>query len=207
VRKSITINTILAFLSLCVFILGYYFLRYPDEFNIMRYIRDAEWKEYGLVVLGLVVAAAILSFLPLKRYKQKTKLAIFLAALQGLLLVIATFKLVDTFKQNKQELDKLITEYKEKAAADIKNGFIELEYAGGLEIPNEQELRMRPAIDSVRRLYGFSYRNSGCIISSDLIMAQEEYEKLTKPYLDKRNGRGWEKRMEQQIEEVRQKYR
>jgi hypothetical protein len=100
-----------------------------------------------------------------------------------------------------------LTEYKEKAAADIKNGFIELEYAGGLELPNEQELRMQSAIDSVRKVYGFSYKNSGCIISSELIMAQEEYERLTKPFLNKRNGPGWEKRMEQQMEEVRQKYR
>jgi len=127
--------------------------------------------------------------------------------LQGLLLLMAVIKMTLTYQQNKSELVKLITESREKAAADIKNGFIELEYVGGLEIPNEQELRMRSALDSVRKLYGFSYKNSGCIISSDLIMAQEEYERLTRPYLDKRNGSGWEKRMEQQIEEVRQKYR
>ncbi len=207
VRKWIIINTTLAFLILNVFILGYYFLRYPDDFNIMRYIKDAEWKGYGLTILGLIVAAAILSFLPLRNYEQKTKAAIFLVALQGLLLSLSVFKMVDAFKQNKNELDKLITEYREKADADIKKGFIEVEYAGGLELPNEQELKMGPAIDSVRRLNGFSYRNSGCIVSSDLIMAQEEYEKLTKPYLDKRNGPGWEKRMEQRIAEIRKKYR
>gem|GEM_PF-4236194 len=205
--KLTIINTVLAFLGLSVFILGYYFIWYPDEFNIMRYLKDAEWKEYGLTVGGLVIAAGIMSFLPLRNYGQKTKGALFLAVLQGLLLLIGVIKLIQTYQQNKRELANLMDEYREKAATDMRNGFIELESAGGLELLNEQELRMRLAIDSVRKIYGFSYTNSGCIISSDLIMAQEEYERLTRPYLDKRNGPGWEKKMELQIEEVRQKYR
>jgi hypothetical protein len=96
-----------------------------------------------------------------------------------------------------------MTEFRRKADADIKSGFINLEYAGGLEFPDSRELMIRTEIDSIRRLYGFSYSNSGCIVSSDLILAQAEYEKRTKPFLDKRNGRGWEKKMELAIESGR----
>jgi Na+/H+-translocating membrane pyrophosphatase len=207
VRKLIIANFALAFLVIGVFILGYYFLQYPDDFNISRYIRRAEWQSFGLIFLGLIIGAVALSFLPINNYSQKRKSAIFLAALQGLFLLFLIFQMIDTYKQNKTERDNLVAEYREKADADIKKGFIEIEYAGGLELLNEQELKMRAVEDSVRGLYGFSYRNSGCFISTALVVAQEEYENLTKPYLNMRNEPGWEKRMEQQIEELRNKYR
>ena len=204
-RKLIITNAILAFLLINVFVLGYYFFQYPDDFNISRYIRDAEWKPFGLIYLGLVVGAIALSFLPIKNYSRKRKAAIFLAALQGIFLAFFIFKMVDTYKENKNDYNNLLAEYKSKAATDIKAGFIEIDYAGGLEIPNLQEQKMHAEMDSIRRTYGLSYKNSGCIVSAALIKAQKEYERLTEPYLEKRNGPGWEKRMEQQIEAIRRK--
>lgn len=160
-----------------------------------------------MIYLGLVVGAFALSFLPLKNYSRKRKAAIFLAALQSIFLSFFMFKMIDAYRDNKKDFNNLLAEYQSKADADIKSGFIEIDYAGGLELPSLQEQKMRAEIDSIRRTYGLLYRNSGCIVSAALIKAQEEYERLTKPYLDKRNGLGWEMRMEQQIEEVRQKYR
>jgi hypothetical protein len=206
-RKLIITNAILAFLLVSVFILGYYFFQYPDDFKISRYIKGAEWRPFGLIYLGLVVGAFTLSFMPLKNYSRKRKAAIFLAALQGIFLSFFIFKMVDSYRENRKDFNNLLTEYQSKADADLKSGFIEIDYAGGLELPSLQEQKMRAGIDSIRRTYGLSYRNSGCIVNAALIKAQEEYERLTKPYLDKRNGPGWERRMEQQIEEVRQKYR
>ena len=206
-RRLIIINSILTFLLLIVFILGYYLLEYPDDFDISRYIRDAEWKPFALTVFGLVIAAIALSFLPLTKYNQKRKATIFFAALQGLFLSLFVFKMLANYKQNKKEFDDLLSQYKEKAAADVKSGFIEIEYAGGLELADEREQKMGDEIDSVRRTYGLSYRNSGCIVSAALIKAQEEYERLTKSYLDKRNGPGWEERMNGQIEAIRTSYR
>lgn len=206
-RKLIITNAILAFLFLGVFVLGYYFFQYPDDFNISRYLRDAEWKPLGLIYLGLVVGAIALSFLPIKNYSRKRKVTIFLAALQSIFLTFLIFKMANAYKENKTAYNNLLTEYKSKAATDIKSGFIEIDYAGGLEIPNLQEQKMYAEVDSIRRTYGFSYRNSGCIVSAALIKAQEEYERLTKPYLDNRNGPGWEERMKQQIEAIRRNYR
>lgn len=206
-RKLIITNIILAFLLIGVFVLGYYFFRYPDDFNISRYIRNAEWKPFGLIYLGLIVGATALSFLPIRNWSRKKKISIFLATLQVIFLSFSIFKMIDTYRQNKNEFNSLLAEYKSKADADIKSGFIEIDYAGGLELPNLREQKMGAEMDSVRRTFGLSYRNSGCIVSAAIIKAQEEYERLTKPYLDKRNGPGWEERMERQIEEIRRKYR
>ncbi len=205
-RRLIIINSILSFLLLAVFILGYYFLEYPDDFDISRYIRNAEWKPFAQTVFALVIAAIALSFLPVKNHSQKRKATILFAALQGLFLSLLVFKMVATYKQNKKEFDDLVYQYKEKADADIKSGFIVIDYAGGLELPDEREQEMHEKIDSVRRTYGLSYRNSGCILSAALVKAQEEYERLTKPYLNKRNGPDWEERMNEQIEAIRNSY-
>lgn len=206
-RKLIITNSILAFLLIGVFILGYYFLMYPDDFTINRYIRDAEWTAFGLTFLGIFVGAIALSFLPIKNYNQKSKMAIFLVVLQGIFLVFLLFNVVVTYKQNKNYFNNLLSEYQQKADADIKSGFIEIEYAGGFELADEREPKMRIKIDSVRRTFGLSYKNSGCIVSAAITKAQEEYERLTKPYLDKRNGLGWKERMDQQIQTIRHKYR
>jgi hypothetical protein len=37
------------------------------------------------------------------------------------------------------------------------------------------------------------------------LRAQSEYEVLTEPYLDQRNGKDWKRRMNKQIEEIRKK--
>lgn len=206
-KKLIIANFILTFLLTGVFILGYYFLQYPDDFNFSEYIKYAEWKFFCLVFFGLVIGAIALSFLPVKNYNQKRKVAIFLAALQGVSLALFLFKMDNTYTKNKKEFDDLVMQYRKKANADIKSGFIEIEYAGGLELPKEREQIMSAEIDSIRRTYGLSYRNSGCIVSSALVKAQDEYVRLTKSFLDKRNGLGWEERMEQQIEKIYQKYR
>lgn len=100
-----------------------------------------------------------------------------------------------------------MSEYTTKAEADINSGLIKIEYAGGLELPLAKEQEMNEKIDSITRTYGVTYRNSGCIIAASLTKAQEEYVQLTKPFLDKRNGVGWETKMKSQIVEIQNNYR
>src|SRR5688500_8122162 len=100
-RNIIIINAILVFLLIGVFILGYYFFQYPDDLNISRYIRDAEWKPFGLIYSGLVFGAIALSFLSIKNYSRKRKMAIFLAALQAIFLSFFVFKMADAYRQKK----------------------------------------------------------------------------------------------------------
>jgi hypothetical protein len=49
-------------------------------------------------------------------------------------------------------------------------------------------------------------RNIGCMVTAPLLKAQSEYEQLTAPFLDRRNGPGWKHRMELQIENIRMDY-
>jgi hypothetical protein len=51
--------------------------------------------------------------------------------------------------------------------------------------------------------YGLENRNIGCMITAPLLKAQSEYEQLTAPFLDRRNGPGWKRRMDAEIESIR----
>ncbi len=206
-KKLIITNCILTFSLTSVFVSGYYLILYPDDFNLIRYSKDAEWQSYGLAFLGLLTGAFVLSFLPIKKYNQITRVAIFFAILQSVFLLVLVFKMGFTYKNNRNDLANLMAQYRIKAIADIRKGFIEVEYTGGLELPSGPELNISAEIDSVRRLYGYSLRNSGCIVSAALIKSQEEYKRLTRAYLNNRNGPGWEQKMEQEIQEVRSRYR
>ena len=173
---------------------------------MVRYIETAEWKAFVLILCLSFLGAFILSFLPIKAFSQKRKMAAFFAALQGIILSLFIFETVDNYEQNRKELNDQLSYYRAKATRDIKKGFIEIEYAGGLEFPTAQELNMRVEEDSLRKLYGFSYRNSGCTVGAAIQTAQEEYERMTKPFLNQRNGPQWERRLEEQIKHVRKKY-
>lgn len=53
------------------------------------------------------------------------------------------------------------------------------------------------------KTYGLESRNIGCMGTAPLLKVQSEYEQLTAPYLDRRNGSGWKHRMDIQIENIR----
>lgn len=206
-KKLIISNSVLLLLVITVFIFGYYFIQYPEDFRLSWQLRQAEWRPFLFILIAISVAAMLLSFLPIIKLRFKKKVFIFLAAFQLLFLSFMFFRMVDAYIKNKKEFEILLSKYKKKAESDIKSGRIEIEYAGGLELPLEKDRKMNEEIDSVGRVYGLTYRNSGCIISASLIKSQEEYVRYTKPYLDKRNGAGWEVRMKKQIEQIQNKYR
>jgi hypothetical protein len=192
---------------LTVFIFGYYFVQYPEDFNLIKVIRNAEWRELGLTLLILIIASALLASIPMRKLSFKRKFLILLASFQLIFLSAMLFKMLDTYWDNKKVFEHLLLEYREKAKTDIKSGLIKIEYGGGLELPLEKEKEMNEKIDSVTRTYGVTYRNSGCIIAASLTKAQDEYVRLTKPFLDRRNGVGWEAKMKNQIAEIQNNYR
>ncbi|HEU4633787.1 MAG TPA: hypothetical protein VFS22_07380 [Flavisolibacter sp.] len=206
--RLVIINIVFLLLILSAFIPGYYFIQYPDDFTFTNYIRHAEWRSLGFVLLALVVASALLSGIALREHKPRRRFLIFLAAFQLFFFLFLACRMLDTYVRNKKEFDGLITEYRKKAESDIRTGFIVIDYAGGLELPgSETEQKMQKEMDSVRKTFGLAYRNSGCIVLPALLKAQKEYIRLTKPFLNKRNGANWEEKMEKGIQAIRNQYR
>ena len=186
-----------------IFIFGYYFINYPEEFHLVEIIKDAEWKIFSLIIFAIFISSVVLAFLPIKKYRFGNRFLTILAGLNALFISFLIFKGFNSFLNNKKGLDHLILDYKKKAADDMKAGLITIEYGGGfLMPPDEKEQKMKNEIDSLTQTYGLIYQHSGCIISASLTKAQEEYRKCTKPYLDKRNGSDWEAKMEKQIAKI-----
>ena len=67
---------------------------------------------------------------------------------------------------------------------------------------NKQEIQ-KNKIDSIYKDYGLYLQNLGCVIGDKKMdKSTKEYYKITDPFLDKRNGKGWEEKMKKEIENI-----
>lgn len=93
--------------------------------------------------------------------------------------------------------------YVQQAKKDIKNSLVNYKYAGGLTIL-KYDKRAYEKIDSIRKNYGIIIDNTGCQVDLIEKEGQIKYEEIVTPYLEKRNGKGWEKRMRNEIEIIKE---
>lgn len=50
--------------------------------------------------------------------------------------------------------------------------------------------------------YGLNIYSLGCVISRQTFIFTKKYNNLTRPYLEKRNGKGWKEKMEKELNEI-----
>jgi len=65
----------------------------------------------------------------------------------------------------------------------------------------EQKLRK-----NIHKKYGLYETNLGCMIDKQTSILSKEYKKITNPYLEKRNGKGWKGKMEKEIDSINKIY-
>ncbi|MFY7815507.1 MAG: hypothetical protein ACOVRK_10015, partial [Chryseobacterium taeanense] len=95
------------------------------------------------------------------------------------------------------------------AKEDIKKDNVTYRFSGGFSIP-EYDAETLNKIDSIRKKYGINYENTGCTVDAIDMEGQKRYEETVKPYLDKRNGKGWAEKMNREIDNLKKiniKYR
>ena len=189
-----------------VSVFGMYFINYPMKFDVCETIRDIDWKYLFFLVLGMIILSLIFAMFPFKNLSYGNKFQKILLFLSILILIYILYFSTATFIKNKIELKKIEKEYIEQAQKDIKNDNVTFNYAGGLTLPVFDE-KIYQKIDSIRKNYGIVYNNTGCIVDFKEIEAQKKYENIVKPYLEKRNGKNWEKKMSVEIENVMRDYR
>jgi hypothetical protein len=68
----------------------------------------------------------------------------------------------------------------------------------------EYNNRTYKKIDSIRKNYGINIDNTGCQVELIEKEGQIKYEEMVIPYLEKRNDKGWEKRMRNEIEIIKE---
>jgi len=119
-----------------------------------------------------------------------------------LFLISIIYYSADVFIKIKKEIAKREKEYIIKAKEDIKNDNVTFEYSGGLQIISDSQ-KIINKTDSIQKKYGISYKNLGCTIFPIEVEARQKYDETVKPYLEKRNGKNWESKMNAELEEMR----
>lgn len=97
-----------------------------------------------------------------------------------------------------------MTEYRDMAFHDIETDSVKT-FGFGLPLPPKDSLQL---LRNNKRLtiykkYGLYVKNLGCIIGDkELDEATDEYKKITNPYLEKRNGKGWREKLKKEIKSI-----
>lgn len=104
----------------------------------------------------------------------------------------------------KPKSNSLLTEYKNKAYNDIKADSVKM-FGFGLPLPPRDSLSLLRINKKtvIYEKYGLFKENLGCIVGDkEMDKATTEYHKITGVYLKKRNGKGWEERMQKEIDNI-----
>lgn len=104
-----------------------------------------------------------------------------------------------------KEISRAEHKYIKQAEKDIKNDLITFKYSGGFSLP-QYDQKTTQKIDSIYKKYGIMYKDTGCIIDLVENEAQKKFEETVKPYLEKRNGTGWEIKMKKEISNIKKFY-
>lgn len=203
-KKIIYWNIAVFILIFMAAIVAFYGYNYPTRF---RFVYD--FNDYGLgfillIIIGIAISAALVASLDFKKLDFKNKFFRVVLLLNSLVLFFTIYEGLDGFLQNRKVLTDLENEYIRQAKTDIQNDQITYRFAGGLELPMDTEKTIQK-IDSIHQKYGLTYFNTGCTILEINNKAQEKYKITVKPYLEKRNGKDWESKMNKEIAKIRGK--
>ncbi|MBP7499718.1 MAG: hypothetical protein KA796_07625 [Chryseobacterium sp.] len=168
------------------------------KFDFQFAIQDSNWIMLIIIISSLAVFALVLGFLKIKQLDFQR---IFLC-FNILLLIFIIYYSVDIFIKTKKEIAKREKEYIIKAKEDIKNDNVTFEYSGGLQLISDSQ-KILDKTDSIQRKYGISYKNLGCMMFPIEVEARQKYDETVKSYLEKRNGKNWESKMNSEIEKMR----
>lgn len=194
-------NILALLLIVFVYTFGDFFSNYPlDIRHIEKALEYVVWDYLVYLIVGTLLVSFLLALLLRKRRGLKiAHLQTFFVLNSGVLVYLVGM-VGYLFVSNVIEVSEMRDEYRKQANEDIRNDNVTFRYAG-LEVELHSS-SVTSKIDSICRIFGVSYYNTGCMINDNDIVAQETYDELVQPYLDKRNGVDWEERMNQQIEEI-----
>lgn len=201
-KKLLTINIVVLFLLIVSHILGNYLILYPIKFDFRKVVSESK-PLYLLVALALFALIAwLISHLKIKNLKPENKFLLVYTILCGVLLSYIIYFDVNTYISTRKAIKETENKYIQQAKEDIKKDNVTYQFSGGFSIP-VYDAETLNKIDSIRKKFGISYENTGCTIDAIDMEGQKKYEETVKPYLEKRNGKGWEERMDREISNLK----
>ncbi|MCD2425465.1 hypothetical protein LQ567_21960 [Niabella pedocola] len=175
-------------------ICSYYAFSYPLPFDIAYLAKLVEWRPLLLLYLALLLFAFTLAFVISRRHsfiRVFFKIASILQVMAALLFM--ALGLTGIYKTH-QKYKEMIWETKKRAENDIQKDAVTF-VSYGLPVYDSTDLKK----DSIRARYGIS-TSFYCVLGPIEEKADAYYEQLTADYLNKRNGRGWKKRMQKELD-------
>lgn len=203
-KKIIYLNIAVFILIFIAAIVAFYGYNYPTRFRLVYDFKDYGLEIILLILIVILIAAALVASLDIKNLDFKNKFFRIILILNSFVLFFTIYEGLDGFFENRKVLTDLENEYIQQAKIDIKNDQVTYRFAGGLELPMYTEKTIQK-IDSIHQKHGVTYFNTGCISLEIYNKAQEKYEITVKPYLEKRNGKDWEIKMNEEIEKIKEK--
>lgn len=201
-KKLLRIAIAVLFLLIGVHTLGNYLILYPIKFDFWTVISESQ-PHYLLFILAFFVLISwLISHIRIKNLSPKNRFLLAFTVLCGIMLLWISYYDLNTFFNTRKAIIKSENEYIQQAKEDIKNDQVTFRFIGGFELPNNDR-KMDVKIDSIQKKYGIKSENTGCTIDEIDTKAQEKYIETVKPYLEKRNGKGWESKMQNEINKLK----
>ncbi|WP_288460563.1 hypothetical protein [uncultured Chryseobacterium sp.] len=201
-KKLLRINIAVLFLLIVVYTLGNYLILYPIKFDFLTVISESQPHYLLFIIAFFVLISWLISHLRIKNLSPKNRFLLAFTILCGIMLLWIGYYNLSTFFNTRKVITKIENEYIQQAKEDIKNDQVTFRFTGGFELPNNDR-KMDVKIDSIQKKYGIKSENTGCTIDEIDSKAQEKYIETVKPYLEKRNGKGWESKMQNEINKLK----
>lgn len=189
------ILNVIAFLLLVVAIIaGCNSFLYPAPFAVIPLLKQVEWKSFLLLYTALLLIAFTFSCIlssqyPFQKTFFKTLLTLHIAAIISVSIIAFL-----TLNKKRSALRELFPELEKQAARDIEADSIRY-MSYGFPIPDSNYIRR----DQIMAKYGI-YHTPICTIDPIFERRNLYYERLTQNHLDKRNGKNWKMKMQNELE-------
>ncbi|HAO08731.1 MAG TPA: hypothetical protein DCQ50_17530 [Chryseobacterium sp.] len=201
-KKLLRISLAVLFLLIVVHTLGNYLILYPMKFDFWTVISESQPQYLLFIIAFFVLISWLISHLRIKNLSPKNRFLLAFTILCGILILWIGYFNLNTYFNTRKVITKIENEYIQQAKEDIKNDQVTFRFTGGFELPNNDR-KMDVKIDSIQKKYGIKSENTGCTIDEIDSKAQEKYIETVKPYLEKRNGKGWESKMQNEINKLK----
>lgn len=201
-KKLLRIAIAVLFLLIVVHTLGNYLILYPMRFDFRTVISESQPHYLLFIIAFFVLISWLISHVRIKNLSPKNRFLLAFTILCGIMLLWISYFNLNTYFNTRKAITKSENEYIQQAKEDIKNDQVTFRFAGGFELTNNDR-KMDVKIDSIQKKYGIKSENTGCTIDEIDTKAQEKYIETVKPYLEKRNGKGWESKMQNEINKLK----
>lgn len=201
--KKLVISNILILLLICCAMIGYFYANnYPMQFTLLYGPREYDFNFAGIVLLVTALFSGLASVFNYKNFSFLNKFLASFCLLNSIFLVFMISQSISRYIEQREGYLSLEKEYINQARLDMKQDAVTFKYAGGLTLAGCNG-NIEHKIDSITQKYGVTYVNTGCVFMEQLSRAEDKYAETVKPYLEKRNGKNWEQKMDKEIETIK----